>query len=360
MDDNQIVTGEDKEVDNFLIPKEIWRDHVISYFAPSEILTFKQTSKLGQEISADSLSGRILVASGHAAFIFDTQTTKLLQTLKGTDIIRCCKFSRDGSRVVTASWDRIANIWDSRTGTLIKTLRGHRGAVVACEFSPNDTRVVTASADNSARVWISANGSLIIILQHLCSVWSCAFSPDGRRIVTAGFNSIALLWDAETGKCQLSLQREHNNILTCCCFSHDGKYILTSSHDMTTRIWNVMDGTLIKTLRHENWVYNCAFSFDDKLIVTACKDNTVRIWETQSGQLKHTLDGHTDDVQNSLFSLNGSSCFSTDGNRIISGCRDRTARIWDAHTGEVLSEFRFNNALGGCLGGCDFTPHYHN
>ena len=34
-------------------------------------------------------------------------------------------FSPDGTRIVTASWDKTARIWDAATGKEITVLRGH-------------------------------------------------------------------------------------------------------------------------------------------------------------------------------------------------------------------------------------------
>jgi WD40 repeat protein len=38
-------------------------------------------------------------------------------------------FSPDGKRIVTASWDKTARIWDAATAKEIAVLRGHDGEV---------------------------------------------------------------------------------------------------------------------------------------------------------------------------------------------------------------------------------------
>ena len=46
--------------------------------------------------------------------------------LKGHDnTVVCCAFSPDGARVLTASSDRTARIWDAETGAQLRTLEGH-------------------------------------------------------------------------------------------------------------------------------------------------------------------------------------------------------------------------------------------
>jgi WD40 repeat protein len=75
-------------------------------------------------------------------------------TLEGhAGSVNCCAFSNDGERVITASADRTARLWDAETGALRTTLEGHTGWVMSCAFSPEGTRVLTASADMTARLW---------------------------------------------------------------------------------------------------------------------------------------------------------------------------------------------------------------
>jgi hypothetical protein len=62
-------------------------------------------------------------------------------------------FSTDGSRVVTASTDHTARIWDAATGKALGEAMKHDASVNSASFSPDGSRVVTASSDWTARVW---------------------------------------------------------------------------------------------------------------------------------------------------------------------------------------------------------------
>ena len=52
------------------------------------------------------------------------------------DYVMSAAFSPDGSRIVTASWDKTARIWDAATAKEIAVLRGHDDVVSSCHLQP--------------------------------------------------------------------------------------------------------------------------------------------------------------------------------------------------------------------------------
>jgi hypothetical protein len=79
-----------------------------------------------------------------------------------TDAVWSAAFSPDGQRIVTASRDHTARIWDAATGKTIAALEGHTDAVLTAVFSPDGQRIVTASSDATARIWdVSRSGPFV-------------------------------------------------------------------------------------------------------------------------------------------------------------------------------------------------------
>jgi hypothetical protein len=124
-------------------------------------------------------------------------STRLHRVLKGhSEPVRYAAFSGDGTRVVTASDDDTARIWDAESGKEMTVLKGHDNPVYAAAFSADGKSVVTASFDTNARIWDAESGKEIAILKgHDHSLWSAAFSGDGQRVVTASQDKTARIWD---------------------------------------------------------------------------------------------------------------------------------------------------------------------
>jgi WD40 repeat protein/serine/threonine protein kinase len=239
-------------------------------------------------------------------------------------------YSPDGTRIVTASEDKTARIWDANTGALLSVLSGHAAVVSSAAYSPDGTRIVTASEDKTARIWDAHTGKqLAALFGHANSVFTAVFSPDGTRIVTASDDKTARIWDAHSGK-QLAVLAGHDSFVYSAAYSPDGTRIVTASDDKTARIWDAHSGKQLAVLAgHDNIVYAGAYSPDGTRIVTASADKTARIWDARTGAQLAVLTGHGDMVQTAVY--------SPDGTRILTASNDKTARIWDADTAEPLT-----------------------
>jgi WD40 repeat protein len=88
------------------------------------------------------------------AEVWDWATGAHLRTLRQSGTVSGAGFSRDGSRLATASADGTVWVWDPHAGAPEQlVLRGHGGPVSAVAFSPDGARLASASADGTVRVW---------------------------------------------------------------------------------------------------------------------------------------------------------------------------------------------------------------
>ena len=166
-----------------------------------------------------------------------------------TGTVMHAEFSPDGSRIVTASWDSTARVWEAASGELVVALEGHTSAVRHSAFSPDGSRIVTASSDDTARVWEAASGELVVALEgHTSAVRHSAFSPDGSRIVTASSDDTARVWEAASGELVVALEG-HTSAVAHAAVAPDGSRIVTASSDDTPRVWEAASGELVVAQR---------------------------------------------------------------------------------------------------------------
>src|SRR5262249_40909236 len=102
-----------------------------------------------------------------------------------TGSVNCAQFNFDGSRIVTASSDNTAQIWDAASGKPGIPFNGHTSFVYSAAFSQDGTRVITAGADRTVRIWDVGSGRLLSSFLNETIVDSSAFSPDGGLMVMA-------------------------------------------------------------------------------------------------------------------------------------------------------------------------------
>jgi WD40 repeat protein len=184
-------------------------------------------------------------------------------------------FSPDGTRIVTASYDKTARVWNADGTGKPLLLEGHQDVVYSAAFSPDGERIVTASWDKTARVWnADGTGEPLLLEGHQDRIYSAGFSPDGTRIVTASGDKTVRVWNADgTGK-PLLLEGHGAAVVAGAigggAFRPDGTQIVSVSDDKTVRLWNA-DGTGEPAILRfpEIDAFSAAFSPDGTRIVTA-------------------------------------------------------------------------------------------
>jgi len=285
-------------------------------------------------------------------------------------------YSPDGTRIVTAGYDKTARVWDAETGREVFILRGHSQALDCAHFSPDGKHVLTAAMDDETRLWDAKNGRPWFVVDGT----HADFSADGQRIFSIVYRnggSPCFVWDTRTGRelpypdelispfygdearvdngpkdaerfvtqdQDSRLLRVWNSLarrvlatldhspygrilLQCAVISKDGSLVATQVNG-AVRIWDVNAERLLQTLGAEGIIWK-GFSALDSRIATlfgagTSRQSEVAVWNARTGEEMIVLRGHSDRVT----ALAWSPCVQ----KIATSSMDRTATIWHVPT----------------------------
>ncbi len=190
-------------------------------------------------------------------------------------------FSPDGRLLMSGdSKEDVAHVWEVASGKRLAQTPAREGQPSYGEFSPDGERLVTASQDGTARIFNARTGlPLIEPLRHKGIVHTARFSRDGRRVVTASDDTTARVWDAGTGQ-PMGEPLRHSDVVQRAEFSQDGTLVVTASDDGTARLWDARSGRPIsEPFVHRDKVVSARFSPDGRHVLTASHDRNARVWD---------------------------------------------------------------------------------
>jgi Tol biopolymer transport system component len=294
--------------------------------APFAILMSANYSPNGKRIVTASLNG--------TARVWDAENGQQLLVLQHQGAVNVALFSPDGQRIVSADQSPGVYVWDAGTGNKLLMLNGS-GVGYNAALSPDGKQIVTEyeySMADSIRygwsVWDATIGKMVVAFEAngVGRSTHVEFSPDGQKLITANYSG-AFVLDVATGRQLLDLGRPHSN---CAAFSPDGKQIVTGDWE-TARILDASTGKELLVLNgHSSSVEDISYSPDGKQVVSV-SDTNVYVWDAEAGKQLVAWD---------TGSGVDSAEFSPDGKRILTAHQDGAARVWDASTGRQVLVLR--------------------
>ena len=256
------------------------------------------------------LASTMVVADGAACFSPD-----------GKYVLTGGRPSGDESDVLTSSE---LKMWETESGQLVRTFKGHERPVVSVSFSPDGKLVLSASAgvgisDSGpvpfveTKLWDATSGREIRSFDF-GSVWAVQFSPDGRHAL-AGTEHLnpetfeargeLVLWDIESGRVLKTFKGFPGSLTASALsadFSSDGKYVLLAGGALNRDtwkswgeiwIWDVESGQKISSLKgHKGKVTSAVFSPDGKYVLSGSAyypgdvyylEGEMKLWDTKRG-----------------------------------------------------------------------------
>ena len=268
--------------------------------------------------------------------------------------LRAVDFDDRGDRIVAASEDLTAPLWDAHSERLLRAFRHARGDdewVESAEFSHDGSLVVTAGDDGTAKIWRSSSGALLATLGQPGdpALYDAALSPDGRLLATAGQagaadKAVIRVWRWRQRKEVLTL-RGFRGRANGVAFSPNGD-LLAGDGQNRVRVWRSADGAPVAVLRGRGELTSVAFDPSNEFIGAGSFSGAALIWDLRSKKRIARLAGHSDTVADVVF--------SADGRFLATAGHDGIAKVWTVPGGALVTTLR---SRAPSLEGVAFAPH---
>lgn len=272
---------------------------------------------------------------------------------KGVSAIRF--FPKYGHLLLSGSMDTKVKIWDVHgSGKCMRTYMGHSKAVRDISFNNDGTRFLSAGYDRRIKFWDTETGKVISSFSTGKIPYVVKLHPDEdkQHILLAGMSDKKIVqWDMNTGEITQEYD-QHLGAVNTITFVDDNRRFVTSSDDKSLRVWEFGIPVVIKYISepHMHSMPSISVHPNSNWFAAQSLDNQILIYSTRERfrlNKKKRFAGHI---------AAGYACqvnFSPDGRFVMSGDGEGRCWFWDWKTCKV---FRTLSCHEGVCIGCEWHP----
>lgn len=230
--------------------------------------------------------------------------------------------------ILSGSGDTTLRLWDIASARTIREFRGHSGAVLALDVTRDGQRYLSGGRDNTVRLWTLDSDTPLTMRGHAGAISAVSLTPDETEAVSVGRDGAVIRWNLTTGEESKRYVKAEGSASAqfALALSADGTRIAAGGDDQVVTVWDAQSGAVLQTLSgHERSVRAVAFSPDGRFMVSGATNGDLFLWDVTSGELVRRFNGHNRTIQ--------AVDFSPDGAAFVSVSVDGTLRVWDVESG---------------------------
>ncbi|GMH50018.1 hypothetical protein TL16_g00674 [Triparma laevis f. inornata] len=179
---------------------------------------------------------------------FSVESGELIRDFrKQTGNVMSLCISNDGKTLITAvskySYgdgcnENSIDVWDIDNQNKIISRQGHTNTITDVSLSPDQTKIISASHDKTAKLWDLATGKLLHTFEG-GKEWikSVSFHPSGEYIVLGSLSFT--IWSIRPPYCPLYTFSDHKDKVYSLTFTSDGNKVISGSKDSSINITDI-------------------------------------------------------------------------------------------------------------------------
>lgn len=239
-----------------------------------------------------NINGSKFISAGYDRYIklWDTETGEVVSRFSARKIPFCVKFHPDPDKqhlFVAGTSSKKIICWDTRSGDIVQEYDRHLGAVNSITFVDNNRRFVTTSDDKSLRVW---EWDIPVDMKYIAdptmhSLPAVALSPNGKWLACQSLdNKITVFTAMNRFKMNRKKVFEGHMVSGYACqlsFSPDMSYLTSGDGDGKVYIWDWKTTKLYKKWQAHDGVCISAqwHPKEPSKMATAGWDGLIKLWD---------------------------------------------------------------------------------